>query len=548
MNTHDEQVDNESTEIDSSVVKTLRSIPRPKEIATNFIDEWADRLEKMDPSIEFVERKDKIIEELRYFNDVPSHFKAWLQQKDNKHVHPTLVRVCHVINGHTTIRTDAQKKTHQRAITTKNQPPGVDTNGNIETDRFYFGVVDPYPEISDVYTFEDTVRGTLTDIIARKHDSEESIGIQFSSAASETLDGQFNSHKTIDYIIKCIDADIILLHSAIIKGEVGGFYMIEPSVRQELVDLKKGSTEFCPSMFSKRRTSGLNKIMEKYRYILFKFQKNVKGEYKDLKEFPTDFLALSTKYSFLVHTPTYFSSLFNDKAHKTEWAGNEAYKNNVLKLVNIHLTPIHGERGDICMKYDDGTYKFDLKDERRTLGVANDVDSNSWRLYLRNRGHHGMNPSIVDLATAHIRSDRSQPYPDKPEDFIGISIFAVITSGGNLAIRPDNPSSRNLDMNFNAYNGDQYVTIQTKRIGAGMYPDSMQIDDQLSGTTKIKSVFYYKDLANPDGKRLHELLELYTLIAQRRDANFTNAQLSYDTAVNQQLIDKEKAHLKKLKM
>ena len=100
---------------------------------------------------------------------------------------------------------------------------------------------------------------------------------------------------------------------------------------------------------------------------------------------------------------------------------------------------------------------------------------------------------------------------------------------------------RGLSINYNVAKRDDYFRVKTNRIGTNMYPASMQMQDEDDDSmTKIKAVFYYDDLKKPDGKRLRELLELYTMIAERRTKIKPSAIEDYEKAVNDELIEQGK--------
>jgi hypothetical protein len=545
-----------------SSTETTKTKPKSEKRVSRFVDKCIQKLEAMDPSLEFVTPRLKLIEQVLQFDGKQmSEFKTLFRRKIDGYVHPTPVRIGHVFDGNTKIWTEDEKKANQELVNAKHQPRGVDTNGNKEKDRFQGWIDDHCPKIKERFTFEETCRSSLADMIATDRDTGKSFGIQLFTAMLQS-NGQCNYNKILDNIIQCIDAKIVPLGICVTKAdnnideEVVGGYMIDPTsdFEKQLVQAQcKGTMKFAPRMLSKKITSSkLIKILEQFRYIRTKFQNGVQGEYMDLDDFQTNFLNLCDNFSAIVNTPEYLKSLFNSVTSCTEWAGNMAYENNILELVKgLKLTPNHGERGDMVLEYDDGEgFKFKVKDERKTLGVvggSTDIKSlewNSWNVVLRAPGHQGLDPSKVDLTTASKRSNRLLPNPNKPEDFPAIVVLPVLTADGNPALRPDDQSACTLNMHISP--GErEYIRVKTSKIGANIFPESMQkIDEENKSMTKLKVLFYYDDLKNPDGKRLRELLELYTMIEERRKNIKPSAIEAYKTAVNASLIAKEKNQIK----
>ncbi len=549
MNANDEQHD-DTIEEECSDTETQRTTPRSIKLVTKSVDTWIHKFEQM--GLEFVTPRSKLIEQLLYFNGKTiGDFKTRFLRKSDGYVHTRLVCIDSVLYGITKIWSDKERQDSRRAINTENHPRGVDTDGNKETDRTY-SLIDLFPGIKSRYTFKETVRGSLVDIIVTDKYTHKTFGLQIATA--ELSGGKFNFNKIVDQFIKCISNNIVILLIAVINGEIVGVYLIPPTLnfKKELITTAcKGSMIFKPAMLSKITTSSkLNRAFEQFRYIREQSKIGVKGTVKDLVEFPTDFHNLCDKNPSIVNTPAYLSSLFNGNSECAEWASNVAYEHNVLTLVPIELKIIHGQRGDILAKYDNGEFRFELRDERKILKVCwvHDPKSNSWELLSRKLGHQGLHPSKVDMVTASIRSDRNKKNPNDPKDFPAFIVVPVLTADGDLAFRPDKPSACSLSINYNVAKRDDYFRVKTNRIGANMYPASMQMQDEDDKSmTKIKAVFYYDDLKKPDGKRLRELLELYTMIAERREKIKPSAIEDYETAVNDELIEQEKNNLKKLK-
>ncbi len=99
--------------------------------------------------------------------------------------------------------------------------------------------------------------------------------------------------------------------------------------------------------------------------------------------------------------------------------------------------------------------RFALRDERKTLTVCYVAKKSSLiicNVPLRQPGRQGLNPEIVDMTTASIRSNYKNALPNKPEDFHAIVVFATLTADGHLAMRPDDPSSLNLSIRYDINN------------------------------------------------------------------------------------------------
>lgn len=525
---------------------------RPLQPVLKFVNTWTDILDKKTPPLRFL-TPHKLVEELRYFNGrTLSHFKTMFQRKTDGYIHPKAVQISHVLSDATKILTEQEKRVCQTEFNAKHRPPGKDTHGDLETSRVIVQWFERhFPEILNKVRFDVTVRGTLVDMIATMIETNESIPFQlFTSVIRSNRSSQY--HKDVDTLMQCVTNGIVCLGISVTNEEeaVGG-YLIEPdpNLAKALLDAGvKGSEEFRPRILNKKNSSSnFFKIMERYRYILKKFRENVKGTVKTREEFAADFLALWVKYPHIVNTPAYFASLFKGKAGRTEWAGDASYENILLSLVPIKLTRLHGQRGDVVLEYDNGKFRFRLVDERKTLAINHGVESDCWWLVLRTLGQQGLHPSIVDIVTAFARSDRSMVFPDQPEHFKGFGLFAVLTEFGNIALRPDNPVSLSLHFSCNVANNDEYIHIRADKIDVNMYPESMRkIDENDKTMIYIKAMFYYDELIKPDGKRLHELLELYTMISNRKAS--ASAVQKYESAITAELIAKEKAHLKKSKL
>jgi hypothetical protein len=86
------------------------------------------------------------------------------------------------------------------------------------------------------------------------------------------------------------------------------------------------------------------------------------------------------------------------------------------------------------------------------------------------------------------------------------------------------------------------------KVSPDMYPDqetympTKRTKGMAKGMrTRLRAIFYYDELKNPDGKRLAELRELYKTFASRTPTE--EAIRAYETAVNDELIDDEKRRL-----
>ncbi len=518
---------------------------REKRIA-NCVHRWIIKLKEK--NLEFAIPTSDLVTQLCNF-DSRDIYKTKILFKEigpNGYVHPIPIRIDSVLYNHTNIWSAEEKQKQLHAAGLKTHPRGVDP-GDKETDGVHMWF-DLSPKISELFTVRETVRGTLTDIIMIfKYDSQISFGLQIATA--ELFNDRFNFHKIIEQILECLAKNLVVLLIGMVNNKIVGVYMIPPTLSAQKVLAKfQGNSNLHPRMLNKTETSSdLYKALEEFRYIHTDFQSVVKGDFKDLNDLSGDFLdLLYNNYHFMVNTPFYFSSLFssNSDTHRTEWAGNVSFENNVANVLNITLKYIHGGRGDVCLDFG----KFQLDDERKILKVNNGAKSNkSCILRLRTLGHQGMDPSKIGIVTAFIRLDRSESFPREPENFIGFFLSSIITASGNLALCPKAPATCELSLNCDVSNWSDYVEIVADKIAEDAYPESMQETFMTkSGLKKIriKAVFYYKDLY-PGSKRLEELRELYNIFAVRKPNE--SAITAYKSAVSDELIDNEKKHLKKNK-
>ncbi len=528
-------------------------IPRDYDYVAKYVDKLIDTLAVK--KITFVTSRSKLIEQLQIFEgkqmtELKTRFRREIQREDGStyiYEHPNPIRIHSALNRDHTILPDDLKKKKQDAFNVIHHPRGVDTCGDTETIRTKALFEEACPDIANQFEFEETTRGTLTDMImTSKIDPTISFGLQIATAQSN---GTFYFNKTVAEILNCFDKNLVVLFIGVVNGEIAGVYMIPPTQdAKDTFGKFAGSKQVAPSMLSKSKTSAqLNKYMENFRYIHTKFQGTVplrvQGTFKGLDAFSAEFLELHNNYPHIVNTPEYLSSLFVDASRLTEWICNVSFAIHVAHpdILNITEKTIHGERGDKFLNF--GEYQ--LKDERKILGVVDKTISvNGWKLPLRKQGHEGLNPLKVNVITFFIRSDRDLICPDKPEQIIGFGLLPVITANGDLALCPNRPESLHLSMTFDASKCEEWVLITPDRIGNNTYPENMQI---VAGTTSkpktsIKAIFYYKDL-QPGSARLNELRELYKLFANREPSK--DAIRAYQSAVNSKLIDGEKATKKK---
>ena len=104
------------------------------------------------------------------------------------------VRINNVLYGTTKIWTDKERQDSHRTVNSENHPRGVDTDGNKETDRTY-SLVDLFPGIKARYTFKETVRGSLVDMIVTDKNTHKSFGLQIATA--ELSGGKFDFNKIV---------------------------------------------------------------------------------------------------------------------------------------------------------------------------------------------------------------------------------------------------------------------------------------------------------------------------------------------------------------
>jgi hypothetical protein len=155
-------VEQDSTE-QCSDTETQRTTPRSIKLVTKSVDTWIHQFAQM--GLEFVTPRSKLIEQIQYFNGSEmSHFKTRFRRKSDGYVHTRPVRINNVLYGTTKIWSDKERQDSHRTVNSENHPRGVDTTGNQETDRTY-SLVNLFPGIKSRYTFKETVRGSLVDII-----------------------------------------------------------------------------------------------------------------------------------------------------------------------------------------------------------------------------------------------------------------------------------------------------------------------------------------------------------------------------------------------
>jgi hypothetical protein len=223
-------------------------IPEPKrtkESATNFIDNVIDKLDQK--HVALVKNPWDLVKQLRYYDRQMSHFKTLFQRTDviiyefsvthrvnngyianypvplcggfrqvvkNKiyHIHPTSVCISSVLTGNTKIWTKQEKKNYQAALTAKNCPLGVDTNGDAETARFYMVIDGHCSEITKIFRIDETVRGSLVDMILIDNNDDQ-VGFALQIATASHIDGQscygkvltvrhFVAHRCANFILQ----------------------------------------------------------------------------------------------------------------------------------------------------------------------------------------------------------------------------------------------------------------------------------------------------------------------------------------------------------
>ncbi len=527
-------------------------IPRDYDYVAKYVDKLIDTLAVK--KITFVTSRSKLIEQLQIFEgkqmtELKTRFRREIQREDGStyiYEHPNPIRIHSALNRDQTILPDDLKKKKQNELNVIHHPRGIDTSGDTETARTLTLFEEACPDIANQFEFEETTRGTLTDMImTSKIDPTISFGLQVATAQSDIT---FYFNKTVAEILKCLDKNLVVLFIGVVNGEIAGVYMIPPTQGvKDTFGKFPGSKQIAPSMLSKSKTSAqLNKYMENFRYIHTKFQGTaplrVQGTFKGLDAFSAEFLELHNNYPHIVNTREYLSGLFVDASRLTEWICNVSFATHVAHpdILNITEKTIHGERGDKFLNF--GEYQ--LRDERKILGVDKTIIVDGCKLTLRKQGHEGLNPEKVDVITFFIRSDPDLICPDKPEQIIGFGLLPVTTANGDIALCPNRPQSLHLSMTFDVSKWEEWISITPDRIGNHTYPENMQI---AAGTTakpktSIKAIFYYKDL-QPGSARLNELRELYKLFASRQPNE--DAIRAYRTAVSSELIDSEKAKKKK---
>ncbi len=521
------------------------------ETVTKYFDTVVQKLKEKD--IEFVEPASELIERIYKAPGSMEHTKAMFRRTDIDYTHPTPVAIFHVLRDRIRIWTEQEKKAHQNVLVAKYHPRGVDSGSDTETARFST-VLDIDPVIREMFRVDETVRGSMADIILIAHmDEQVGVPIQLATAIQST-NGTFDVHKTPKALYNYLVHDIPVLLIGMVKLRVAGLYIImpTPAAKKEWAELaeKHGSMNIAPAMLGKKKTySILNKVLQKYRYLHKDFKDGIDGISKNLDYFPADFLdMICDNYHTIVKTPAYLSSLFddNDKGHTTEWAYNVSFKMNVADVLSIIQTPVHGGRGDMDLDFGG---EFRVRDERKILRIAGrdqkgNIDLLSWALDLRERGKQGLHPLNVRTVTAFARADRSEPFPSKPSDIVALIVVPVITETGNGALRPDKPEVRTLHISCDVANRSEYFEIVPGKIAADAYPAHLceTVGVGRKRKYRIKAVFYYDQLKN-NPEKLNEVRELYKLFAERQVSE--NAIATYEAAVTDELIEKEKKALKK---
>jgi hypothetical protein len=521
---------------------------RKEKFVIECVNKWKKTLAQK--NIAFVDET-TLIQQLRYFESAISHFKTRFRRTDIDYEHPVPVMISHVINGHTKIWTKEEQTQYREGLKAIHSPRGIDTNGDKETGRFRGFIDDKCPEIKDLFTIYETVRGSSVDIILICNmDNQVSFPLQIGTA-NQSSGATCNFNKIVKDANKCLQRNIIILLIFMVNNKLAGLYFIPPTpaakkVWAELAEAH-GTMNINPVALNTIKTkSKLYKAMQKFRYLHKDFKKGVNGDSKDLDDFTADFLdMLCDNYHVIVNTPFYFSSLFegNNKRQRSEWAANVSFKINVADVLSITETTNHGERGDMLLDFGE----FHTMEERKILVIQNGVKSKTSLLYLRKQGQQGLHPSKVGVTTGFQRVNRGQPYPSEPDDFNSCIIFPVLTELGELAMRPDDPSAIGLSLSCDAANQSEYIEIMADKIGVGAFPAHMC---EIVGIWKkprirIKAVFYYNQLKdNPE--KLNELRELYRLFAERTPSE--NAIAAYENAVTDELITNEKNRIKKSKI
>lgn len=510
-----------------------------RERIIKFVSKSVTCLNKL--NLEFVLSLEDLVEQLCNFDGkTADKFKTKFKRTDIIYVHDKLVRICDVLSGHTKIWTNDEKINKQRAD--NNKPRGIDADGDKETNRFlaFFKL---FEKLSKRFKVVETVRGSIVDIILTSiRDSSVSFGLQIATA--EMSSDKFGFNKTIANVLKCLEYNLFVLFIGVIDGQIAGVYLIPPipSVKTEFQKFKP-TLNIQPNMLSRSKSSSeLTLYLQTFRYISSDFQNgNIKGNFKNLDEFSNDFLnMLCDNYDKVMNTSDHFSSLFIHACKRTEWAGCKSFEivNDTQKLGLIQ-TLIHGERGDVKLKFDDDHI---IIDERKTLAILHNIESTSWNLPLRERGRQGLNPLKVNTTTAFIRCNRSMICPSEPNNFIGFVFLPILTKFGNLALRSDNPKALNLCMNCDTNKRDEWIRLNIDKIDVDTYPESMTEIITGSKYIKIKAVFYY-DTLTKGSQRWNDFLYLFCLFSKRVPTKI--AIDAYNNSVTPELIDMEKQKCRK---
>ncbi len=528
--------------------KTMAEIPknRTKEYVTNYVYKWIDILHGK--NLEFVTPLWDLVIELRYCSGRITQYKTMFRRTDIDYTHPTAVLIQNVLNDHTRIWTKQEKQKYEAELYAKICPRGSDANGDKET--ACVDVLMSYcSAITDMFDTYETVRGSMVDIILiPKINDQESVALQIGTA-EQGRGRTFDVHKTPRELYQLLMLNIAIILIGTVNKQLAGSYLIvpTPAAKEEFAKLAKshGSVRIAPALLGKKNTaSDLTRALQKYRYIHPDFQKDVEGKFKNLNDFSSDFLnMIRDNHHTMINTPQFWSMLFKggNKSQLAEWAYNVAIKRNVEDPLGIKQRINHGERGDMILEF--GNVR--VLDERKLLKIHSSVKNLiSLILDLRKSGRQGLHPSKVRTVTCPIRGDRSNKNPGNPEDYIALSVFSVITESGDLALRPDAPSSQTLSMSCDVANRSEYIDITVDKIGVGAFPAHLC---EIIGIwhkhpkLRIKCVFYFDQLkSNPE--KLIELRDLYTMFSEREVS--ANAIINYENAVTDELIDIEKKRLK----
>lgn len=499
---------------------------------SKIIDRWTSDLAMK--HVAFVNTRETLITQLMQFKGPPTDMITTFKRTDIDYIHPNPVTVSHVFSGHTKIWTPEEKEQAQKMNQGKHTSRGVDWTGDRETERFHM-YLELCPELENVFSFSDTVRGSMVDFIATfKKNPDRAVGFQICTSI-RTSGGQFN-FKPVGDMIRYIQNNLIVIFIGVVDNELVGVYIIPPSdeVLAEL-ETHKTTHRLCLHMLSRTKTSSrIGNYLHKFRYLTPKHTNGVNGSFKTLSESVIDLFDIITNFfTSVVQTPLYLSSLFVDDLNRTEWACNQSFDISVLPLLEASQTIHHGARGDMWLDFND----FRILDERKILRVHH--SKNGWALALRNPGQQGLHPSKVHVTTGFIRSDRIARVPSNAEDIIGFILLPVLTSDGHLAIRPDNPKANGIFLVCEP--GSEWVRISVDKIGKNTYPNEMTRPGPLSkhnATVEIRAAFYY-DTLKPNSDRLLELVNLYKDFASRVPTQ--EAIDAFANAVTDELIEAEKS-------